>query len=105
VAATLIFVGGGSGVDGGEQPPEALEQRPETMPERHLWAAALDLLIRDGQAYWHNASRRKDTAIELEQAFDDLMRCGPMTRHVCRWLDADPLAVSEAFVRWCEITP
>ena len=91
-------------MDGGEQPPEALE-RPETMPERYLWAAALDLLIRDGQAYWCNASRRKDTAIELEQAFDDLMRCGPMTRHVCRWLDADPLAVSEAFIRWCEITP
>jgi len=104
VAATLIFVGGGSGVDGGEQPPEALE-RPETMPERHLWAAALDLLIRDGQAYWRNASRRKDTAIELEQAFDDLCRCGPMTRHVCRWLDSDPLAVSEAFIRWCEVTP
>lgn len=89
-------------MDGGEQPPEAL-QRPEKMPERHLWAAALDLLIRDGQAYWLGKGR--DKANELEQAFDDLMRCGPMTRHCCRWLDTDPEAVARWFVRWCENSP
>ena len=95
------LVGTGCGVDGGEQPPEAYE-RPEDMPERDLWAAALELLIKDGQAYWRNASRRREVAIEQEQAFDDLMRCGPMTRHVCRWLDADPVKVSEWFIQWCE---
>lgn len=101
MVAAACVVGIGSGVDGGEQPPEAL-QRPETMPERHLWAAVLDLLIRDGQAYWLGKNRGQSN--ELEQAFDDLLKPGggPMTRHCCRWLDADPLAVSEAFIRWCE---
>ena len=101
--AAAFLVGEGGGVDGGEQPPETLE-RPENMAERRLWAAALDLLIKDGQAYWLKPSRQGNTAIELEQAFDDLCRCGPMTRHCCRWLDSNPVAVSQAFIRWCEQT-
>lgn len=56
------------------------------MSERRLWWAALALLVEDGRRYWQD--RRNDT--EAEQAFDDLMRCGPMTRHVCQWLAADP---------------
>lgn len=98
VAAALLSSGGG-GVDGDEQSPEAITA-PETMPERHLWAAALDLLIRDGQAYWLGKNRGQ--ANELEQAFDDLFRCGPMTRHCCRWLDADPQWISNGFIGWCE---
>lgn len=71
-------------------------------PERALWAAALALLIADGKAHWLGSGSSAGEAYELEAAFDDLCRCGPMTRHCCRWLDSNPVAVSEAFIRWCE---
>ncbi|WP_417514813.1 hypothetical protein [Marinobacter sp.] len=66
--------------------------------ERRLWGATLALLVDDARRYWQN--RRHDT--EAEQAFDDLVRCGPMTRHVCRWLDTDAQWISRGFISWCE---
>jgi hypothetical protein len=71
-------------------------------PERALWAAALDLLIKDGQAHWQGRGSTAGEVYELEAAFDDLCRCGPMTRHCCRWLDLDPRWISEGFVSWCD---
>jgi len=66
---------------------------------RLLWAATLAQLVRDGRCYWQNGYC---PSVDQEQAFDDLVRCGPMTRHVCRWLDVEPGEVSKLFVRWCE---
>jgi len=70
--------------------------------EYRLWCAALDMLIKDGQSYWKCQKWREADSVEQEQAFDDLLRCGPMTRHCCRWLDLDPQWISEGFIRWCE---
>jgi len=99
--AVASLVGTRRGVDGGEQSPEAITA-PENMPERYLWAAVLDLLIKDGQAFWLGKNRGQ--ANELEQAFDDLLKPGggPMTRHCCKWLDTNPEAVARSFIRWCE---
>jgi hypothetical protein len=66
--------------------------------EARLWAAVLVELVKDGQHYW----KGKQTDTRTEQAFDDLVRCGPMTNHVCRWLEVMPEAVTRWFIRWCE---
>lgn len=66
---------------------------------RILWAHVLAQLLRDACCYWRATSNND---VELEQAFDDLVRCGPMTRHVCRWLDMEPFEVTRKFIRWCE---
>lgn len=96
--AAALVVGRGSGVDGGAQLPEA------DMPERYLWAATLEQLIKDGKTYWLDTSKQKKGVIELEQAFDDMVRCGPMTRHCCAFLDPDPQRITEDFIGWCEST-
>lgn len=70
------------------------------LAERRLWGATLALLIQDGQRYWQG--KQQDT--EAEQAFDDLVRCGPMLRHCCRWLDSDAQWISKGFISWCEKT-
>lgn len=72
---------------------------PTECDYRLLWAQVLAQLVRDARGYW-NCTTNKD--IELEQAFDDVVRCGPMTRHVCHWLDIEPVEVTRRFVRWCE---
>jgi hypothetical protein len=38
----------------------------------------------------------------LEQAFDDVMQCVPMLRHVCNNSGHDAAWISEGFARWCE---
>ena len=78
--------------------PDLIEA-PTESDYRLLWLAALAQLLRDGRCYWRATS---NSDVELEQAFDDLVRCGPMTRHVCRWLDIEPLQVTRTFIRWCE---
>jgi hypothetical protein len=76
-----------------------LIETPAFCDYRFLWAHVLSQLVRDARCYWL-ATTNPD--VELEQAFDDLMRCGPMTRHVCRWLDIEPIEVRRKFIRWCE---
>ena len=71
------------------------------MPERTLWAAVLVLLLEDGLSHWRG---EKCVTLDIEQAFDDVMRCGPMLRHCCSFLDLEPDWVSEEFIRWCEET-
>lgn len=82
---------------------ENVEQSPETehTPQRKLWAAVLAQLILDARQHWL-ATTKDSTAVHYEQAFDDLVRCGPMTRKCCAWLEATPESVSRSFVRWCE---
>ena len=69
---------------------------------RKLWAEALGLLLRDAQAFWTGTPSRGAEAFELEQAFEDVVECGPMTRYCCRWLAVGPESVSRSFLRWCE---
>jgi len=40
--------------------------------------------------------------LDLEQAFDDVERCGSMLRHCCAFLDLDAEWISAGFVSWCE---
>src|SRR5690554_8004355 len=70
--------------------PDLIEA-PTESDYRLLWVATLAQLLRDGRCYWRATS---NSDVELEQAFDDLVRCGPMVRHVCRWLDIEPLQVT-----------
>lgn len=71
--------------------------------ERRLWAEALGQLLRDGIAYWKNKGAGGSPAdYELEAAFDDLCRAGPMTRRLCDRLEVDPETVAEQFIRYCE---
>lgn len=74
------------------------------LPEARLWAEALKLMLLDARDYWrgkqgHGVHAR---SFHLEQAFDDVMRCGPMIRHCCSFLDLEPDWISEGFIRWCE---
>ncbi|WP_139248813.1 hypothetical protein [Marinobacter antarcticus] len=74
------------------------------MPESRLWADVLRLLVADACSYWQGERTRDFDAesYHLEQAFDDLVRCGPMLRHCCSFLDLEPDWLSEGFIKWCE---
>jgi hypothetical protein len=69
------------------------------MPERTLWAAVLVLLLEDGLSHWRG---EKCVTLDLEQAFDDVMRCGPMLRRCCEHLEVDLVWISDGFIRWPE---
>jgi len=84
-----------------EQPDIATEHRN---PELQLWTSALALLVADARSYWQG---RRGLSVEadhyqLEQAFDDVMRCGPMLRHLCAHTGHDAVWICEGFTRWCE---
>ena len=68
-------------------------------PERHLWGAVLAMLLDDALTYWRNGY---GPAIELEQAFDDVLRVGPMLRRCCEFTGHDPVWIAEGFVRMLE---
>ncbi|TDT41505.1 hypothetical protein DES49_1600 [Halospina denitrificans] len=72
--------------------------------ERRLWAEALGQLLRDGIAHWKGKQGASGgaTPTDLEQAFDDLCRAGPMTRYVCDRLEVDAQTVAEQFIRYLE---
>jgi len=72
--------------------------------ERRLWAEALKLMLFDARHYWRGQQGQGVHAesYHLEQAFDDLVRCGPMLRNCCDYLDLEPDWMSEGFIRWCE---
>ena len=74
------------------------------LPEARLWAEALKLMLHDARDYWRGKPGHGVHAesYHLEQAFDDLVRCGPMLRHCCDYLDLEPDWLSEGFIRWCE---
>jgi len=74
------------------------------LPESMLWADVLRLLVFDARNYWRCQQGQSLHAdgYYLEQAFDDLVRCGPMIRHCCSFLDLDADWISEEFIRWCE---
>jgi len=64
-----------------------------------LWCSTLALLIYDARSYWQGI---KGAGVEFEQAFDDVVRCGPMLRHLCDHTGHDPQWLSRGFVKWCE---
>ena len=74
------------------------------LPEARLWAEALKLMLFDARHYWRGQSAQgvHRNSYHLESAFDDLVRCGPMLRHCCSFLDLEPDWLSEGFIKWCE---
>ena len=84
--------------------PAELHGMDAGLAEQRLWAEALKLMLHDARNYW---GRRQGQGVHaesylLEAAFDDLVRCGPMIRHCCDYLNLDADWISEAFIRWCE---
>lgn len=70
--------------------------------ERRLWLSALALLLADARAYWHCKQWRGGADYELEAAFDDVCRAGPMLRHLCGFTGHAPEWISQGFTAWCE---
>ncbi|RBP69606.1 hypothetical protein [Marinobacter nauticus] len=66
--------------------------------EFRLWCAAFQLLVDDAKRYW---TGKAGTNAESIAACDDLLACGPMTRHLCAMTGLEAVAVSESFTRWC----
>lgn len=85
-------------------PDSSLSEPIEPAGAERLWRSVLVALVDDAKRHWQG-KRPINYMIQpyqLEQAFDDLCRVGPMVRHVCNFTGHDPDAVSEAFIRWCE---
>ena len=76
------------------------------LPEARLWAETLKLMLHDARHYWRCQQGQGVHAesYHLEQAFDDVVSCGPMLQHCCGFLDLEPDWLSECFIRWCEVT-
>ncbi|RHW22676.1 hypothetical protein [Pseudomonas jilinensis] len=68
-------------------------------PERDLWGAVLAMLLDDALGYWRGSY---GPAIAQEQAFDDVLRVGPMLRHCCQFTGHNPQWIAERFVRLLE---
>jgi len=81
-----------------------LQGRDAGLAEQRLWAEALRLLLFDARHHWRGQAVQgiHRDSYHLEAAFDDLVRCGPMLRHCCGFLDLEPDWLSECFIRWCE---
>lgn len=71
-------------------------------PHQSLWNAVLLTLIFDAVSAWDGKRHRGADPRDALAAFEDLIECGPMTRHCCAWADLDPEYLSAGFVRWCE---
>ena len=84
--------------------PAELHGMDAGLAEQRLWAEALRLLLFDARHHWRGQAAQGVHAesYHLEQAFDDLVRCGPMLRHCCSFLDLEPDWLSEGFIKWCE---
>tara|TARA_R110001606_G_scaffold399249_1_gene582735 strand:+ start:8687 stop:8965 length:279 start_codon:yes stop_codon:yes gene_type:complete len=80
-----------------------LEDDPENdrsaTPEHVLWCAALAFMLDEARGYWQGARTYGTTGYEGEQAFDDVVRVGPMTRHLCAMTGNCPHWVSERFIK------
>ena len=86
--------------------PAELQGRDAGLAERRLWSDVLRLLLHDARNYWRGRQGHGVHAEShhLEQAFDDVVSCGPMIQHCCGFLDLEPDWLSEGFIRWCEVT-
>ena len=73
------------------------------LPEARLWAEALKLMLFDARHHWRGQAAQgvHRNSYVLEAAYDDVMRCGPMLRHCCGFLDLEPDWLSECFIKWC----
>lgn len=74
------------------------------LAEQRLWAEALKLLLLDARNHWRcqpGQGLHRDS-YHLEAALDDLVRCGPMLRNCCDYLNLDADWISEEFIRRCE---
>jgi len=75
-----------------------VQQRLAKLPELSLWQAALELLIRDALLYSqtkkapHNA-KENDT----KDAFNDVIKAGPMLCWLCDMTGDDPSYISQKF--------
>lgn len=58
-----------------------------TIGPQRLWRETLCLLLKDAMNH-HKGGKTPTHAksYELEQAYDDVVRCGPMLRWCCSWL-------------------
>lgn len=65
--------------------------------EHALWLAALTLLLTDARDYWKGGRK-----LEFEQAFDDVLRVGPMLRRLCNHTGHEPQWVAERFCKSLE---
>ncbi len=75
--------------------PCPLQQAEQCMK---LWQAALAQFVSD--AVKHAVGGKKPLHVqdyELEAAFDDICRLGPMTRHLCQMTDTDPEWLQDQF--------
>ncbi|MBA4501837.1 hypothetical protein [Marinobacterium marinum] len=77
-----------------------LEPCPTQQAEQcsRLWASALALYLQD--AIRHATGGKKPFNVpdyELEAAFDDVCRLGPMTRHLCQMTGTDPEWLQDQF--------
>lgn len=67
----------------------------ELEPEHNLWLAALDLLLEDARDFLR---RGDDKSGFRRAAYADLMACGPMLSHLCRFVVLDPQWVRSQFL-------
>ena len=83
-----------------------LEDDPENdrsaTPEHVLWCAALAFMLEEARGYWQGARTYGTTGYEGEQAFDDVVRVGPMTRHLGAMTGHNPAWLSEKFIKGLE---
>ena len=84
--------------------PAELHGTDAGLGEQRLWAEALRLLLHDARHHWRGQAVQgiHRDSYHLEAAYDDVMRCGPMLRHLCDHLDTDADWISEQFIKWCE---
>ena len=75
-----------------------VQQRLAKLPELALWRAALELLIRDALLYSqtkkapHNAK-----ATDTKEAYNDVIKAGPMLCLICDMTGDDPAYISQKF--------
>lgn len=60
-----------------------------------LWCEALTLLIQDAVKFHRHGEPELMSC--FEQAYDDMMQCGPMLRHLCDFTGNDPEWISWKF--------
>jgi hypothetical protein len=56
-------------------------------------------MLEDARIYWNGSKLYNVAGYESEQAFDDVLKVGPMTRHLCRMTGHYPRWVSERFIK------
>lgn len=66
------------------------DENAALLPELRLARAALSLFVKDATDHLHGKhGRNAKINNEMQSAFDDLLRCGHMTRRLCRHIDID----------------